>query len=393
MAYNPFVEVDHTELAKLSFTRELCNYVYSNYTVGTMLGQIYEVEKNVYNKIGEILKGSETAEVKKKNRVYVLPGNSLPKKRIKEFLKSKGAYMTSDLEKADVIMGNDKIEEYAGGQASLSVMLFRTDEYLEMRQENPEMTVADSIKNFTGGMFAPMRDQVAEEYNEGIRCIVSDWGYMEAIGYDQNCGRVSDEKFYAYPITLKVLFKILSSRLPVLTQEYVNANAHSDLDIGEPEVFQNIMNMFKSSDNANIELGVEILVHSKLPDTPKAWYHLWRLASSHANKLSSRDRIKNVQYYINATNWSSLRYINSMEYLKLVEEKGNLNTEIFKLLLPDVKEEARDIFEDSEFYDLTHESDTGFVYRLKPKWMKYLKQEKEVKSKTEENEPISDTVL
>ena len=81
MSYNPFIEIQSEELAKLTFTCEFSNYLYYSESKGLQLGSLFETDEDTYDKIQKVLEGRDDTTIKKKDRVYILPGNNLPNQR------------------------------------------------------------------------------------------------------------------------------------------------------------------------------------------------------------------------------------------------------------------------------------------------------------------------
>jgi hypothetical protein len=374
MSYNPFIEIQSEELAKLTFTCEFSNYLYYSESKGLQLGSLFKTDKDTYDKIQKVLEGKDNTTIKKKDRVYILPGNNLPRPRIKEYLKSIGAYLTNDINKATVIAGNYNIEDTdVVQQAKIASMMFKTSDYKYANKNDDE----DSFEKFIMYVKNVLGSGTSNLDTNNIPFTISEKAghniaYHNAVNYDY------DDFYFIYPLTLKVLYKALSKKLPIINQDYFTKHAHSDLKLSDPEVYGSIDSMLHSSDNTNIELGVEILVHAKIDDDPYSKYHTWKLAQKHNWEISSRRHDKNVKYFLEISNWSKLNHLYGADsYASWADENGYLNAKLFKKLLPEIYKIETES-QNTGFYDLIEvENDAcmNICYTLKEKWTNYLKQE------------------
>jgi hypothetical protein len=375
MAQTPDYKVDPTLLARLTFRRELCNYVYYSESNGRTYGYLYETDEPTYTKIKDILSGSDTAQVKKGDRIFVLPGNTLPLKRIRTYAKSVGAFVTNEIEKATVIAGNWELEaEDAEYQAKFAHAVFRTESYRYV-EDNSHLYDQDLEDTFDDLIPGHNSKRIYNEFTQGVPCIISETAASNA-GYDPHIAKMDEERYFLYPVAMNALYYALAKKLPIISQEYLNDNAHSDLDLSDPEVYKSLADMFGSSDSSNRRLAVQVMVHAKFDnEDPLCNYHIWLLQKDYYSIINNYERDKNVKHFLDTSNWYAFVGENTREYLKIALEKDVLTKEIFLKLLDEVREEERDSFYESEFYELTHEGNTGFVYRLKSKWLKLLNPE------------------
>jgi hypothetical protein len=376
MSYNPFIKIEKEELAKLTFTCEFSNYLYYSESKGLQLGSLFETDEDTYDKIQKVLEGRDDTTIKKKDRVYILPGNNLPRPRIKEYLRSIGAYLTSDIDKATVIAGNNNIEDAdMVQQAKIASMMFKTSDYryVDKHAANDD----DSVDRFIEDVKYYAAGDTSNLDIPNISCIISEKAncniaYHSVVDYDNK------DLYFMYPLTLKVLYKALSKKLPIINQDYFTKHAHSDLKLSDPEVYRSIMSMLDSSDDTNIELGVEILVHAKIDDNPYSKYHIWKLAKEHNWVLTSKRHDKNVKYFLEVSDWNTLNNLYGPDdYVNWANNNEYLNIEIFKELLPEIYEvEIRN--QSSGFYNLVKAEGIecmNICYTLDEEWINYLKQE------------------
>lgn len=373
MAQTPDYKVDPTLIARLTFRRELCNYVYYSESYGRTYGYLYETDEQTYTKIRDILTGNDTAQVKKGDRIFVLPGNTLPLKRIRTYAKSVGAFVTTEIEKATVIAGNWNLEaEDAEYQAKLAHGMFRTESYrfVSDNSDQYDQSLEDTFDDLIHGHNSK---RIYNEFTQGVPCIISETAASNA-GYDPHIESMHEERYFLYPVAMNALYYALAKKMPVINQEYLNDNAHSELSLSDPEVYKSLSDMFGSSDSSNRRLAVQVMTHAKFDnEDPLCNYHIWLLQRDYSSTLNNYERDKNVKHFMDTSNWHRFLHEDTRSYLQIALDKDVLTREIFLKLLPEVRDEERDAFHNSDFYELTHEGSTGFVYRLKPKWMKLLK--------------------
>lgn len=375
MSYNPFIKIEKEELAKLTFTCEFSNYLYYSESRGLQLGSLFETDEDTYDKIQKVLEGKDDTTIKKKDRVYILPGNNLPRPRIKEYLKSIGAYLTSDIDKATVIAGNNNIEDFdMVQQAKIASMMFKTDNYRYVNKHAAHDD--DDINKFIDDIKYSAEGDTSNLNIPNVTCIISEKANYN-IAYHSVIDHLHNDLYFVYPLTLKVLYKALSKKLPIVNQDYFTKNAHSNLKLSDPEVYESIDSMLRSSDDTNKELAIEILVHAKVENEPYCKYHIWKLSKQHNWEISSRRHEKNVKYFLEISDWSTLNNLYSAnDYVKWADNNQCLNIELFKKLLPEIYE-IETKYQNSGFYDLVEaEGDEcmNICYTLKEKWTNYLKQ-------------------
>lgn len=380
-----FNKVEDAIITKLSFPRELCNYILYSETHGRIRGYLYKTDESTYNKIKNILEGKNEYQIKKKDKVYLLPGNSLPAKRIKEHLKSIGAYLTTDISKATVIAGNSNYYcDYVGHQALMSELQFATDDYYIINQNSSDQDAFNTV--FNNLIYSSrIQDEIQEDWYNGIPCILSD-RLVCNIGNDYDIDRIETRYYFLQPILLEIVYNLLSKKLPIISEQYFIDNANSGLDLKEHKNYKSISDMLSSNDESNRELGKELLLHSKYDlNDIECRYHLWLLANENYHYITSGIS-KNVTAFIDNSNFRSFHYMNKTKFLNETLKEGILNKKIFLKLFNDIQNEYTEFpdFRDNEFYELTHSSINGFAFRLKKEWKNLLNNYESNKSKISE---------
>lgn len=347
-------------------------YLYHTDTRGHILGKVYSISEDIEDKIIEVFKGKDEHEIKAMDKVYILPGNDLPLNRIKEFVKSKKATVTKDISKATVICGNSNV--YDTGDINLtSTLLFCTEDmYLPTGEDSISK---DQYKSaFTGG------ELIYSDYKKlakaGVDVRITSKAYRES-GYISGLKWLTEKEHYVFPVTLEMIYYILKNKIKVVTQKYMSENAHSGLDISDPEVYESINGMLGSSDHKNTELAIEILAHAKLDmKNPMTVYHIHKLGQHHYNKISRKAHLKNVAHFVSMSDFYHYAALDVAEFLLSLEKNNMLDSRVFNLCYADLKAETEGYYHDSPFYEeVDLENKYSVHYKLKEKYQKIMETE------------------
>lgn len=370
--------VDDAHVKALPINLEKRPYVYYTDSKGHCVADIYVLEEETLEKIRNIFGGKEGNKIKEKDKVFVLPGNSMPLARIKEFAKSKKATITKDISKATVICGNTKCYEDDNQKISLTNTLLFSTSWMYRVKEDAIITPKDyrhafKISNTDAERLFDHGDPIftTQAYREG--------GYLGGVSW------VNGDINFIYPSSIEYLYYILSGSLPVVTEEYLTDNAHSGLDLSDEEVFGSIDMMLGSDDPANNTLGIEIVSHAKLDmDNPITRLHIWMLADKHSNKIEAHSRLKNVKHFINNSDWWTYKYHTVCDFARHAENNDYLTPDVFSRIFHKIKAHEEGLYEDSTFFEQDMDTpDYMITYKLKDKYLKLLTDARSCKDKTE----------
>jgi len=371
MSYSALNAVDESKITRLGFKAEPCNYVYATPDDSKNTGIIYEVEDSTYEKAKEILKGNSAHSISKGDKVYVLPGHPLAMNRIQEYLKRIGANVTKNVNIATIIAGTDEFY--------VSLKWQEQAKFLHMM-----MSWSDGFK---------IIDNVPEELEVSYSLLHSDIDKSLAtyiagpiaryISSDPNISMVGDEINFMTPLSIDVLYNVLSRRLKVVTAETICDDANSELKLADKETYFSVSSMLKSNDSANHKLGLSILFHSDLRGEIR--YTVWKLASAFRNIVSYADKSKSRDYFLERTDWNAYASMDKEDFLNKAFNEGFLTQEMLNDLVPQLQNEhVGHILTqvDEDFYNWEKLENGDIIVRLKDKW-------KEIEPvKIEENELI-----
>lgn len=356
------------DVAKLKFPNKLCNYVYTKSDGKTLQrGFIYNTDEPTYEKIRKIFQGNDSVELKEGDKVFMLPGHPLTQDRVKEYLKRENATLVTDITQATVIAGCKDFAETVNGygtiQAKMTSPMFRCEHQIFMvKKTNQELN-----KTFE---LLPDGAEIETQWHDGTPCVVSSAGYG-CLNYNANVISQSN-KYFITPWLMEVIYYLLAKKLPVLTEDTITSSAHSQSKLADDDVFQNILNMISSSDEANQKLGIEILAHADL--SGEIIYKTWKLRNV-ANKIMAV-KTKAVKHFVETSNFEEVRCLNELQLLHYLEKAGELNNDIAKEILPVIFSDALGTVQrmvPDAYFGVTSKGGTQITVTMKPKWQEMLK--------------------
>lgn len=363
MAYDAFKLVD-VDTTKLAFPSELCNYVYRT-GKGKNVGKVYKLDQPTYKAIKKIFAGDENHQVSKGDKVYVLPGHTLGKERIKAALKKIGATMTSDINKATAIAGTKGAQfntTITAIQAPISAMLFHTFSY---RIKINNGLLKDDIFSKV-----PNSDEVEAEFNEGTKCYITLYSTDHKLRNHDNIEVTDGFKYLIRPEGMAVVYNILSRRLKVFTEDVITDHAHSDTKLEDDAVYEGICNMLASGDKDNKSLAIQTLTRCDLSGDIE--FKIWKLTQIFHN-IPYANRTKALDMFITKSRWKHWKNLDKQDFLIHREQKNKLTPAIIEYCLSDVKEEIvsnlSDVILDFDrFYEMDASDPGNITIKYKKKW-------------------------
>lgn len=314
---NNYDSVNLDVLERLPVKGEPFGYVYTNSKNEPQVGHILKVDKSDYDKVIKLLEGKDNWKLEEGDKVFVLPNYPLDQKRLKQFLKKKKVSIVKDISKATKVLGSesfyDKIEYKQPNQHCImfsgigSSYVYKTS-----------FNVSEQSRFITSGY-------TEEQVNELKTCEGFYIGYRAP---RQNLGSTVFGEFITNEC-LNILFNVLSKRLPVVSQKVILDEANSNVQLNETS-YKTIKAMIESSDSANKQLGVEMLIHS---DYSKTSMYLLKEISSNFYTISKYGKTKSGKAFITNTKLNELYYADDLSFYEMcLTEKGaeSLTAEEFK---------------------------------------------------------------
>jgi len=341
MSYNPFVEAEPEQIARLGFNMTKRPYVYYSDTLGMQTAYLYETDYKTWMTVQKVLQGQPGHSIVKKDKVFVLPGNPLPQYRIKEYLKNIGATTTRDIEKATIILGNNALgqELSSGYQPKVADVMFAIDDIMGVEinnDDNWDITIDKfKLENFK---------------DEELLDVVLSKSAYDAKGYDTNIEWKSSSNplYYIYPVGVQIVYHALARKIKIVDQETITENAHSQIYLKDKDTYRSIDQMLRSSNGDDTNIAVELLCGCNLDDSV---YHTWKLAYEYGSKVRNNGRSKNKSFFMDQSDWETLEDLDPMEFAQYLMDKDELTPEIFDKLEEDIKKKAMENW-DHDVYDI-----------------------------------------
>jgi len=391
MAFNPFIELDENEISKLAFEYTTHPYIYYSDEYGKQYKTIYSVKSDVYKKITALFNGDNTNTIGKKDKVFICPGCKLPQFRIKEYLKTVKATLTRDIDKATIIISTDDMCEDVNNsyrenkQAKISKIHFQDSGMFCINpydDENDDFETSDEYYKKSIEEIGLLEHKI----NDNIEDILFSSKTIDQISWTSALKRRNeildeDYEYFLYPIGLKLIYEILSKKIPVIHENDVCAVANSGLKLNDTEVFESIKMMLDgSSEDRN--LAKQMIYNS---DFKNAESQVYWLANNYSNLGYSSNRDKNRDYFCTESNFHVFTHMDDYEFIQYLNENNKLNSTIFEKYITLFVNECLEELGRNKYNKLFN-----FKVSWKDEWLKYSKDENEKENeyilKTEENE-------
>lgn len=254
----------------------------------------------------------------KGDMIYLLPGVNIPRVKLKDLALSLGIRVVRDPAKANVIFaGRNSIAKITSSRwaykVSSTFALKRIKEICDDGYyiQNLETAIASTGETDIFGDYSDITNVIAHntrnEYNSS---------YIYTI----------DPEYSEMYTTVKS--KTIYSETELLN----NINGDDSTTINE-EVFQQLKNMFDSSDTDNHVLAMEIMANSKYEDSI---LYLLMLISQNAYKINSSNTRNHVNFKSMLTyfNWQprDVSHLNTDDIVQIIDKKGLLTVDMIKKL-------------------------------------------------------------
>ena len=167
------------------------------------------------------------------------------------------------------------------------------------------------------------------------------------------CSRNDYASSYIYTIDPEYseMYNTVKSKTIYSEAELLNNINGDDSTTIDEEVFQQLKNMFDSSDNDNHVLAMEIMANSKYEDSV---LYLLMLISENAYKINNSNTRNHVNFKSMLTyfGWQprDVSHINTDDIVKLIDKKDLLTVDMIKRLYQEYSEDiVRNIYYDDVF--------------------------------------------
>jgi hypothetical protein len=315
-------DLSSSELSKFAFDIKSIEFNYLTNTNSTESCNIYELSEESYNKIIKRFNGLEEGEIEEKDKVFIIPGVKLPKYKIKEILKEKKANITNNIEIATKIIGTKELKEFDyhdNDNITFNNLFIRDIRVIQCYHHSnvfdvfPELNSCEihEKKEFFDKNQKYIKYHTYESYN-----------YNGLSFYDSIYPEYS-----VFPQTLKILYKILSDKIPVINESYFHSEFSKSKDLADKETFNTIYEMLDSNDRTIKELGIEMLCDCKLGKN--STYNLWKIATKFS-EINHYSRTNNLRFFLNNSNFRSFSSYSTLDIIEYLQNEKELTKEILE---------------------------------------------------------------
>ena len=282
-------------------------------------------------------------------KAFILPGCPVSLPRLKEALREHSITVTNDFNKADFFVTHNEYGQFHtdGESIRTNSMLFRMTNY-EAMDISVSLDLADkqSEPNVDPNINIVFDDKMAETYSRN------------SIDYDQDLY----EAYVFTPLAIQIAYRIKHEQIPVIYAETC-LNESANKTVLDEQLLDDLVRMIRDGSHEEKEL-----VKKMMPaiDYRKKKHLLWKLATEVSGYMYRFNRDKDMNYWMDKSNFNSYSHHNAESMIKELEEQECLDSESFRYLEPIVRKEIS--INNRELYT--------FKVAVKEEYRKYLKVKK-----------------
>lgn len=358
---------DSTLPSKLRFVEGSFKYVYmfdpEEYTSGIGVTELYKISMESRNKIASLLKGGDAYTPVSGDKIYLLPDSKIPSYKIKEYCKTSGITVTSNIEKATVILGTEQnildASNYDINKNQYPNGCIVGEHYSSQVVYN--QTLVDFIKNKNTFRILPA---TGIDYHDMLK---QDDTILVTRAFASNYSRSAYTDNIEDPTTqwalnaesLTLVYNILSKKVPVISQEHFIETCGNQVSLDE-DMYNSLDMMFSSPSQEDHVTAAKILFNCNTKDSI---YHVWRLAMKHNYRIDNNEnnRLKEAKLFKSLVNWNHLEGLDNSGILIHLAKHKQLTHDVFYKLINQIVDEEAD--RANRKLDLTH-----VTIEIKPKY-------------------------
>jgi len=254
---------------------------------------------------------------KQGDMIYLLPGVNIPRVKLKDLALNLGIRVVRDAEKANVIFS---------GKSSMGKMTGSSWYYIadaEVILNNVKAICKDEyyIEKLETALAASGATKICSDWSDMRNCLASNHNHYDS-GY-----------IYAVEEDHADVYNAMQGK-PIYNESELITNINGDdSTIIDEEVFQQLKNMFESSDNDNHVLAMEIMANAHYE---KSVLYLQMLLSDYYYQISNSHTKNHVNFksMLSYFDWAprNLGTRSAEQIIKIIDEKGLLTVDMIKRL-------------------------------------------------------------
>ena len=272
----------------------------------------------------------------KGDMIYLLPGVNIPRVKLKDLALSLGIRVVRDPAKANVIFaGKNSI-----AKISSSRWTYKVNSTFALKRIKEICDDDYYIQNLETAITSTGETDIFGNYNDVYNILAK-------------CSRNDYASSYIYTIDpdYSEMYNTVKSKTIYSEAELLNNINGDDSTTINEEVFEQLKNMFDSSDTDNHVLAMEIMANSKYEDSV---LYLLMLISENAYKINNSNTRNHVNFKSMLTyfNWQprDVNHQTTDSIIEMIDKKGLLTVEMIKRLYQEYSDDIiRNIHYDDVF--------------------------------------------
>jgi len=255
---------------------------------------------------------------KQGDMIYLLPGVNIPRVKLKDLTLNLGIRVVRDPAKANVIFS---------GKSSMGKMTGSNWYYIADAE-----VILNNVKEICKDEYYIEKLETAL-HASGCTKICSDWSDMRNCLARNAHNHYNSGYIYAVDEEHSDTYNAIQGK-PIYNETELITNINGDdSTIIDEEVFQQLKNMFESSDNDNHVLAMEIMANSHYE---KSVLYLQMLLSNYSHEISNSHTRNHVNFksMLSYFNWlpRDIGNRNAETIVKIIDDKGLLTVDMIKRL-------------------------------------------------------------
>jgi len=272
----------------------------------------------------------------KGDMIYLLPGVNIPRVKLKDLALNLGIRVVRDPAKANVIFaGRNSIAKITNSRWTYKVgSTFALERIKEICDDGYY------IQNLETAIASTGETDIFGDYNDIYNILAK-----------SSRNDYSSSYIYTIDPDYSEMYNTVKSKTIYSEAELLNNINGDDSTTIDEEVFQQLKNMFNSSDSDNHVLAMEIMANSKYEDSV---LYLLMLISENAQRINNSNTRNHVNFKSMLTyfNWQprDVNHQNTDDIVQIIDKKGLLTVDMIKRLYQEYNNDiVRNIYYDDVF--------------------------------------------
>jgi hypothetical protein len=296
--------------------------------------EVFSFDDESNERVLNVLTTPTVHEFKDGDKVYIVQNFMNPKIKLKEYFRTRGIKIVTDVEKANLLYIHDNmISSTAADYLKMRSLIY------DLRRQRYDYGLLKTVP-FDGYLPGKVEGDIVEEpilvnKQEGLDRRM------------QHLLRVDNERpgtcnvFYSEEAIL-LYSMIEAGKLEVIHEKDVLQHTNNQLVIDNEETYELILTSLQSKDESEKLLGYELLGSC---DVEKSIEYLWRICKESYYYLSMGEQYKSIRMLMHTIGAEELRYMDHVEFLYFLKQKNWCTQEKFDRLEPLIRKSFIELVE------------------------------------------------